>query len=52
MNSELSSGVESMNQPTQLASWSIFIVPALGTPELSNPVMVASASCPVGRSVI
>ena len=28
------------------------IVPALGLPKESKPVMVASASCPVGRSVI
>lgn len=41
-----------MNQPTPLASWSMRIVPALGTPEESKPVMVASASCPLGRSVI
>ena len=51
-NSLLSRGVESINQPTPLASWSMRIVPALGTPESSKPVMVASASCPVGRSVI
>lgn len=52
MNSELSSGVSSINQPTPLALWSIRIVPALGTPELLKPVIVASASCPVGKSVI
>ena len=28
------------------------IVPALGFPEESKPVMVASASCPLGKSVI
>ena len=52
MNSELSSGVSSINQPTPLASWSMRIVPALGVPFSSKPVIVASANCPVGRSVI
>ncbi len=52
MNSLLSKGVSSINQPTPLASWSISIVPALGFPEESNPAIVASANCPVGRSVI
>ena len=41
-----------MNQPTSLASWSMRIFPVLGFPEESNPVIVASASCPVGKSVI
>ena len=58
MNSLLSKGVSSMNQPTSpfedkpLASWSIRIVPALGFSEESKPVMVASASCPLGKSAI
>ena len=42
---------------TPFASWSIWIVPAWIVPALrfpfsSKPVMVASANCPVGRSVI
>ena len=52
MNSELFNGVSSINQPIPLASWSMRIVPALGVPLSSKPVMVASASCPFGRSVI
>lgn len=51
-NSELSNGVLSINQPTPLASESIRIVPALGIPESSKPVIVADASCPLDRSVI
>ena len=41
-----------MNQPTPLALWSIGVVPALGVPLALKLVMVASASCPGGRSVI
>lgn len=52
VNSELSDGVSSINQPTPLASESMKIVPALGTSEESKPVIVASASCPDDRSVI
>ena len=40
-----------MNQPTPLASSSMLMVAALGRPLVSYPVMVASASCPVGRLV-
>jgi hypothetical protein len=52
LNSELSKGVSSTNQPTPLASESMRIVPALGFPDSLKPVMVASASCPLGKSVI
>ena len=52
MNSELFSGVGSMNQLIPFASWSIWIVPALGIPFSLKPVIVASASCPMGRSVM
>lgn len=48
----LSNGVVSMNQPTPLASLSMRRVPPLGRPSESNLVIWASASCPVGRSVI
>lgn len=41
-----------MNQPIPLASASMRIVPPLGRPKESNWVIWASASCPVGRSVI
>ena len=41
-----------MNQPTPLALRSMRIVPWLGLPSGSNPAIVASASCPAGRSVI
>ena len=51
-NSLLSCGVGSMNQPTPLASVSMLMVAALGRPLVSYPVMVASASCPVGRFVM
>ena len=51
-NSLLSCGVGSMNQPTPLASVSMLMVAALGRPLVSYPVMVASASCPVGRLVM
>ena len=50
--SVLSKGVLSINQPTPLASWSMEIIPALGLPWESKPVIVASASCPVGKSFI
>ncbi len=52
LNSLESQGVESMNQPLPLASSSMLIVAALGRPFWSYPVMVASASCPVGRLVM
>jgi hypothetical protein len=51
VNSLLSSGVVSMNQPTLLPLMSRVRVPELGRPRMSYPVMVAFASCPVGRSV-
>ncbi len=51
LNSLLSCGVGSMYQPMPLASWSMRRVPPLGRPKGSNWVMVASASCPVGRSL-
>lgn len=40
----------SMNQPRLLPSVSRVRVPALGRTLVSYPVMVPSASCPVGRS--
>ena len=52
VNSELSKGVSSINQPLPLASRSMRIVPALGFAESSKSVMVASASCPLGKSII
>lgn len=51
LNSVLSKGVESMNQPLSLASESIRILPPMGRPRESYSVIWASASCPVGRSV-
>ena len=52
VNSLLSSGVVSMNQPEPLPLMSRVRVPELGRLLVSYPVMVASASCPVGRSVM
>jgi hypothetical protein len=48
----LSQGVLSMNQPRPLASVSRVRVPEVGRPMGSKPVILASASWPVGRSVI
>ena len=42
----------SINQPEPLPLLSRVRVPALGRPLLSYPVMVDSASCPVGRLVM
>ena len=51
-NSEFSKGVRSINQPIPLALRSMRIVPWLGLPSALKLVIVASASCPAGRSVI
>lgn len=51
-NSLWSKGVVSMNQPKPFALWSMRILPPLGIPWSVNSVTWASASCPVGRSVI
>lgn len=51
-NSLWSRGVGSMNQPTSLALRSMRMVPPLGIPWELYEVIWASASCPVGRSVI
>lgn len=52
LNSLFSPGVWSMNHPTPLASSSMLMVAELGRPLLSYPVIVPSASCPVGRLVM
>lgn len=51
LNSVLSKGVESMNQPLPLASPSIRMLPSIRSPWESYFVIWSSASCPVGRSL-
>ena len=51
VNSLLSNGVVSMNQPEPLPLMSRVRVPELGRLLVSYPLMVAEASCPMGRSM-